>query len=216
MINGEWGKNVISVISIVASTSSEQQFGRQKHLVGWEVDREWLDWFWVDGKVTQITTLYYCGEQKNISEYIKPWGGWATTANGYIRFHFCQPRTESWGYSGHKLTKTRQLKPRKPKPGLMNLYFCWGIQVVGLEFGASQHETMDPTWLVSTVQACWRCNGCGGMFSWHTLDPLIPVYHCLNATAYLSIVADHVNPFMATMYPSSNNYFQHDKSPKQK
>ena len=62
---------------------------------------------------------------------------------------------------------------------------------------------MDPTCLVSTVQA----GGGGvmdGMFSWHTLSLLIPINHCLNATAYLSIVADYVYLFMATMYPSSN------------
>ena len=31
-----------------------------------------------------------------------------------------------------------------------------------------------------------------GIFSWHTLGPLVPTEHRLNATAYLSIVADHV------------------------
>lgn len=38
------------------------------------------------------------------------------------------------------------------------------------------------------------------MLSWHTLGPLILTRHHLNATAYLCIVADHVNPFMATIY----------------
>ena len=51
------------------------------------------------------------------------------------------------------------------------------------------------------------------MFSWHILGPLIPVNHCLNSIDYLSIVANHVHPFMATMYSSSNGYFQHDNSP---
>jgi len=32
----------------------------------------------------------------------------------------------------------------------------------------------------------------------------VPIGHRLNATAYLSIVSDHVHPFMATMYPSSD------------
>ncbi len=70
---------------------------------------------------------------------------------------------------------------------------------------------MDPSCLVSTVQA-----GGGGVmvlwfygylvygnnvmvlwiFSWHTLGPLVPIEHRLNTTAYLSIVADHVHPFM--------------------
>ncbi len=39
-----------------------------------------------------------------------------------------------------------------------------------------------------------------GIFSWHALGPLVPIEHRLNATAYLSIVADHVHPFMTTVY----------------
>jgi len=35
----------------------------------------------------------------------------------------------------------------------------------------------------------------------------VPIGHRLNATAYLSIVSDHVHPFMATMSPSSDVYF---------
>ncbi len=71
---------------------------------------------------------------------------------------------------------------------------------------------MDPSCLVSTVQAdggvmVW------GIFSWHTLGPLVPIEHCLNATAYLNIVADHVHPFMTTVYPSSAGYFQQDNAP---
>jgi len=31
--------------------------------------------------------------------------------------------------------------------------------------------------------------------------------------AYLSIVSNHVNPFMATMYPSSDSHFQQDNTP---
>ncbi len=72
---------------------------------------------------------------------------------------------------------------------------------------------MDPSCLVSTVQA----GGCGvmvcGIFSWHTLGPLVPIELCLNTTAYLSIVADHVHPFMTTVYASSDGYFQQDSVP---
>jgi len=38
-----------------------------------------------------------------------------------------------------------------------------------------------------------------GIFSWHTFGPLVPIEHRLNTTAYLSIVADHVHPFMTTV-----------------
>ncbi len=45
-----------------------------------------------------------------------------------------------------------------------------------------EHESMDPSCLVSTVEA----GGCGvmvwGIFSWHTLGPLVPIEHRLNVT----------------------------------
>ncbi len=66
-----------------------------------------------------------------------------------------------------------------------------------------EHESMDSSCLVSTVHA-----GGGVMvwciFSWHTLGPLVPIEHRLNATVYLSIVAEHVHPFMTTVYLSSD------------
>jgi len=72
---------------------------------------------------------------------------------------------------------------------------------------------MDPSCLVTTVQAAGGGVIVWGMFSWHTLGPLVPIGHHLNATAYLSIVTDHVHPFMAIMYPSSDGYFQQDNAP---
>ncbi len=67
---------------------------------------------------------------------------------------------------------------------------------------------MDPSCLVSMGQAAagvmvWE------IFSWQTLGPLVPTEHHLNTTAYLSIVADYVPPFMTTVYPS----FQQDNVP---
>uniref|UniRef100_A0A8C2K6R9 Uncharacterized protein n=1 Tax=Cyprinus carpio TaxID=7962 RepID=A0A8C2K6R9_CYPCA len=59
---------------------------------------------------------------------------------------------------------------------------------------------MDPSSLIPTVQA-----GAGGVMVWwviscHTLGLLVPVEHCLNPTAYLSIVADNVCPFTTTRH----------------
>ncbi len=45
------------------------------------------------------------------------------------------------------------------------------------------------------------------------MSPLAPIEHRLNTTADLSIVADHVHPFMTTVYPSSDGYFQQDNAP---
>uniref|UniRef100_A0AAY5KFF2 Transposase Tc1-like domain-containing protein n=1 Tax=Esox lucius TaxID=8010 RepID=A0AAY5KFF2_ESOLU len=76
-----------------------------------------------------------------------------------------------------------------------------------------QNENMDPSCLVTTVHAAGGGVMVWGMFSWHTLGPLVPIGHRLNATAYLSIDSDHVHPFMTTMYPSSDGYFQQDNAP---
>ncbi len=62
---------------------------------------------------------------------------------------------------------------------------------------------MDLSCLVSTVQA--GGGGVGNIF-------LVPIEHRLNSTAYLSIVVDHVHPFMTTVCPSS---FQQDNAPSQ-
>ncbi len=51
------------------------------------------------------------------------------------------------------------------------------------------------------------------IFSWLTLGPLVPIEHRLNATAYLSIDADHVHPFMTTVNLSSDGYFQQYNAP---
>ncbi len=72
---------------------------------------------------------------------------------------------------------------------------------------------MDPSCLVSTVQAGGGSLMVWGIFSWYTLGPLVPIEHHLNATAYLSIVADHDHPFRTTVYPSSDDYFQQDNAP---
>ncbi len=79
-----------------------------------------------------------------------------------------------------------------------------------------EHESMNPSCLVSTVHAGWGGVMVWGIFSWHTLVPLVPIEHYLNATAYLCIVADHVHPFMTIVYPSSDGYFQQDNAPRHK
>jgi len=64
-----------------------------------------------------------------------------------------------------------------------------------LQFGRAHHNWTDEDWKNGKMKT--------GKISWHTLAPLVPIGHRLNATAYLSIVSDHVHPFLATMYPSS-------------
>ncbi len=93
------------------------------------------------------------------------------------------------------------------------LNFCCDMSDGRVKIWHEEHECMDPSCLVSMAQA-----GGGGVmvwdiFSWHTLSPLVPIEHSLNTTAYSSIVADHVHPFMTTVYLSSDDYFQQDNAP---
>uniref|UniRef100_A0AAR2LVM9 Uncharacterized protein n=1 Tax=Pygocentrus nattereri TaxID=42514 RepID=A0AAR2LVM9_PYGNA len=53
---------------------------------------------------------------------------------------------------------------------------------------------MDPSCVVSMVQAGGGGVKVWGIFSWQSLGPLLPIEHSLNAIPYLSIVADHVHP----------------------
>ena len=61
---------------------------------------------------------------------------------------------------------------------------------------------MDPSCLVSTVQANGGAVMVWDIFSWDTVGPLVTIEHGLNATAYLSIVADYVHCLWSK---SSNN-----------
>ena len=51
------------------------------------------------------------------------------------------------------------------------------------------------------------------MFSWENLGPGIHLDVALTCTTYLSIVADQVHPFMATVFPGGSGLFQQDNVP---
>ncbi len=82
----------------------------------------------------------------------------------------------------------------------MSLDFCCDIQMVWSEFKCKKHESL----LCLNSSGWWWCKGVGDIFLAH----FVSIEHCLNATAYLSIVANHVHPFMTTVYQSSDDYFQ--------
>lgn len=48
------------------------------------------------------------------------------------------------------------------------------------------------------------------MFCWETLGPAVHVDVTLTHTTYLSIVADHVSPFMEAVFPDGSGFFQQD------
>ncbi len=67
--------------------------------------------------------------------------------------------------------------------------------MVGSDFGVN---CMDPSCLVTFLAA-----GDGVMVWWIlSLSLLLPIERCLNVTAYLSIIADHLHLFRTTVFPS--------------
>ncbi len=167
--------------------------------------------------VTQITTRYNQGMQNTISE--------RTTRR----------TLKQMGYSSRRPHQVPLLsdKNRKRRLQFAQAHWNWTIEdwknvAWSDEFRfllrhsdgrvriwRKEHESMYPSCLVSTVQAGGGGVVVWGIFSWHTLGSLVPIEHCLNATAYLSIVADHVHPFMTTVYPFSDGFFQQDNTPSQ-
>ncbi len=163
-------------------------------------------------RVTQITTRYNQGIQNTISEHttrrtLKQMGSSSrrphrvpllSAKNRKRRLQFTQNWTiedwknVAWSDESRFLLRRSDCRVR-----------IWH----------KEHESMDPSCLVSMVQDGGGGVMVWGIFSWHTLGPLVPIEHRLNATAYLSIVADHVHPFMTTVYPSSDGYFQQDNAP---
>ncbi len=143
--------------------------------------------------VTQITTRYNQGKQNTISERttrrtLKQMGYSSrrphrvpllSAKNRKQRLQFAQAH-QNWTIEDWKNVASDESRfLRRHSDGRVRIWH-------------KEHESMDPSCLVLTVQAfgggvmVWR------IFSWHTLGPLVPIDHHLNATAYPSIVADHI------------------------
>ncbi len=197
--------------------SCEQQLCGRKYLVDVRGQRRMGRLVRDDRKetVTQITTRYNQGMQNTISE------------------RKIRRTLKQMGYSSRRPHRVPLLwaKNRKRRLQFAQAHQNWTIEDWKdvawtdesrfllrhsdgrVRIWRKEHESMDPSCLVSTVQAAGGGVMVWGIFSWHTLGPLVPTEHCLNATAYLSIVADHVHPFMTTVYTSSDGYFQKDNAP---
>ncbi len=168
--------------------------------------------------VTQITTRYNQGMQNTISE---------RTTHRTLK---------QMGYSSRRPHRVLLLsaKNRKRRLQFTQAHQNWTIEDwknvawsdesrfslqhsdIWVRILCKEYESMDPSCLVSMVQAAGGGVMVWGIFSWHTLGPLVPIAHRLNVTAYLSIVADHVHPFMTVYHllmsiwtKISEDFFQH-------
>ncbi len=166
--------------------SSEQQLCGRKCLVDVRGQRR-MDRLVRDDRkatVTQITTRYNQDMQNTISE--------PTTRR----------TLKQMGYSSRRPHRVPLLsdKNRKQRLQFTQAHQNWTIEdcknVVWsdesrfllqhsdgrVRIWCKEHESMDPSCIVSTVQAVGGGVMVGGIFSWHTLGPLVAIEHCLNAT----------------------------------
>ncbi|GFW06991.1 transposase domain containing protein [Trichonephila clavipes] len=51
-----------------------------------------------------------------------------------------------------------------------------------------------------------------GTFSWAFLGPVVVVEQTMNATGYLDIIADQLQPYKVSVFPALNGMFQQDKA----
>ncbi len=146
--------------------------------------------------VTQITTRYNKGMQNTISE--------CTTHRTLKQMGYSRRRAHQVLLLSVKNRKRRRqfaqahqnwtIKDWKNVAWSVESRFLLRYSDSRVRIWRKELESMDPSCLVSMVQA-----GGGGVMVWGDIlfanfGPLIPIEHCLNATAYLSIVADHVHP----------------------
>ncbi len=151
---------------------------------------------------TQLTTRYNQGMQNTISE--------RTTRR----------TLKQMGYSSRRPHRVLLLSAKNRKRRRLPKNVAWSEESRFLlrhsdgrvRIWHKEHESMDPSYLVSTVQSVGGGVMVWEIFYWHTLVPLVPIEHRINTTAYLSIVADHDHPFMTTVYTSSDGYFQQDNA----
>ncbi len=154
-----------------------------------DVRGQWADWLdMIERQYTQITTRYNQGMQNTISEWTR--------------------RTLKPCYSSRRPHRVPILsaKNRKRRLQFTQAQQNWTIEDCKnvawsdesrfllrhsdgrVRIWRKEQESMDPSCLVSTVQAGGGGVMMWGIFSWLTLAPLVPIEHCLNATAWIFLV----------------------------
>jgi len=148
--------------------------------------------------VTQITTRYKQGMQNTISEYITRQTlkqmGYSSRRPHRVPLLSAMNRTQRLQFTQDHQNWT--IEDWKNVVWSDEFRFLLQHSDGRVRIWRKEHESMDPSCLGSTVQAGGGGVMVWGIFSWHTLGLLLPFEYCLNATANLSIVADHVHPYV--------------------
>lgn len=198
-------------------TSSDKDYSGRKRLVNERGERRVARIVRSNRRATtrQITAEFNAGASQSISQ--------RTTRRTLQRMGFSSRRPSRVPLISQKNRKRRLLWAQERRNWSLEEWkkVAWSDESRFLLHHADgririwrkQHEFMDPSCQMTTLQAGGGGTMVWGMFSWSTLGPLISLDITLNSTAYLNIVADHVHSFMATMFPSGDGHFQQDNAP---
>lgn len=158
----------------------------------------------------------HCWCQRSTGEWpdcLKQWESNINSDNQSLKPNYSGGHLWTHSMCLHRFIKTGQEKTGKTFPGLMSLTFCYSIQMVRSDFGVNTMKAWIHGYTAASKNICWqRWYNLWGTLSWCTL---VPTAHYLNTTAYLSMVADSVHPFMTKVNPSSYGRFQQDNTPCQ-
>ncbi len=203
--------------STTQRTSSQRQASGRKRLIDERGQRRLTRIVQSNRRATvsQLTVQYNIGAERPIKE--------CTTRRTLTRMGYGSRRPNRVPLLSAKHKKLRLQWAKERKHWTLEDWknIAWSDESRFLLFHADgrtrvwrkPHEYMHPSCRVSTLQAGGGGVMVWGVFSWHTLGPLIKVEQCLNATGYLNIIANQVHPFMAAVYPSANGFFQQDNAP---
>lgn len=116
-------------------------------------------------------------------------------------------------------SRSAVVKRKKVKPSLEEGGLVWWIKFSLILCGCCVHvcclpgEHMASRCIMGRRQAGRDSVMLWAVFCWESLGPVIPVDVTLTRTTYLRIVADHVYPFMETIFPAGCGLFQQDNAP---
>lgn len=136
-----WGQNVNSVTLIVALVflklliSKQNSFWSLTIMLQMSSSCAWVREKWVN-QIQQLWNHRLCQDAKHLTPHL------TSTEENDVGLHCCQPKTEMWNYSGHRLSKTRQTGQSDQTQFLLRL------KMVGSENLASS------TWIYGPNLAC--------------------------------------------------------------
>ncbi len=133
--------------------------------------------------VTQITPRYNQGMQNTVSEH--------TTRRTLKQMGYSSRRPHRvpllWAKNRKRRLQFAQAHQNRTIEDWKNVAWSDESQILlrhsdgRVRIWRKEHESIDPSCLVSTAQAGGGCVMAWGMFSWHPLGPLVPIEHRLNA-----------------------------------